>query len=180
MAVVAVTVVDYDPRWPQIFAAQRDAIVAAAGDLIVAIEHAGSTAVPGLAAKPVIDIFVAVKSVAVDGPLLIEAVKPLGYQEFDAGMSGRLMCTRDENGVRAEHLHIMPLERWDLLNERLLRDWLCTHPADRDRYGALKKELAARPGMGSEYTWLKTPLVQELVDAARAARGLPSVPVWEG
>ena len=162
------------------FAAQRDAIVAAAGDLIVAIEHAGSTAVPGLAAKPVIDILAAVKSVPDDGAALIDSLKPLGYKEFDAGMTGRLMCTRDENGVRAQHLHILPLERWDLLHERMLRDWLLTHPADRDRYGALKKELAARPGMGSEYTWLKTPLVQELVDAARAARGLPSVPVWEG
>lgn len=180
MAGVAVIVVDYDPRWPDIFAAQRDAIVAAAGDLIVAIEHGGSTAVPGLAAKPVIDIFVAVKSVPDDGAALIEAVEPLEYREFDAGMAGRLMCTRDENGVRAQHLHILPLERWDLLNERLLRDWLRTHPVDRDRYGALKKELAARPGMSSEYTWLKTSLVQELVDAARAAHGLPGVPVWEG
>lgn len=178
MISVGVTVVDYDPNWPDVFAAQRDAILAVGGDLIVAIEHAGSTAVPGLAAKPVIDIFVAVKSVDDQGRALIEAVRSLGYQEFDAGMRGRLMCTRDEDGVRTQHLHIVSLSRWELLNERLLRDWLLTHPVDRDRYAALKKTLAVGHN-GDEYTRAKTPLVQELVDAARAARGLASVEVWE-
>lgn len=175
---VAVTVVDYDPTWPAIYATQRDAILAAAGDLISAIEHGGSTAVPGLAAKPVIDILVAVDSVAEQGRALVDAVRELGYREFDARMPGRLMCMRDVAGVRAQHLHILPVARWDLLNERLLRDWLLAHPVDRDRYAALKKELAGtHPGVA--YTRAKTPLVQEFVDAARAARGLPSVPVWE-
>ncbi|HEX4723141.1 MAG TPA: GrpB family protein [Pseudonocardiaceae bacterium] len=174
-----VTIVEYDLNWPNVFASQRDAILAVGGDLIVAIEHVGSTAVPGLAAKPVIDIFVSVTSVDDQGRALIEAVRPLGYEEFDPGMPGRLMCTRDEDGVRTQHLHIVSLSRWDLLNERLLRDWLLTHPVDRDRYAALKKELAGAGHDGLEYTRAKTSLVQELVDAARAARGLASVEVWE-
>jgi len=115
---VAVTIVDYDPAWPGLFVVQRDAILEVGGGLILAIEHIGSTAVPGLAAKPVIDIAVAVGSVEVDGVALVDAVRPLGYVFFDAGMPGRLMCTRNENGVRAQHLHILPVSRWELLNER--------------------------------------------------------------
>lgn len=175
---MTVTIVDYDPRWPDVFAAQRDAILAVGGDLILAIEHGGSTAVPGLAAKPVIDMLAAVRSVEDEGKRLADAVRSLGYREIDTGMSGRLMCARDEDGVRAQHLHILPIERWELLNERLLRDWLLAHPADRDRYAALKREVAAQHGSAA-YTRAKTPFVQEIVDAARAARGLPAVPVWE-
>jgi GrpB-like predicted nucleotidyltransferase (UPF0157 family) len=174
-----VVVVDYDPAWPERFAEQRDAILAVGKDRIVAIEHFGSTSVPGLAAKPVIDIAVAVRSVDDDGNAVATAVGPLGYRLFDSGMSGRLMLVRDEDGVRAQHLHILPLERWELSHERLLRDWLLAHPADRDRYADVKRELAKRQLDGDAYTRAKTELIQELVDAARAARGLPSVCVWE-
>jgi GrpB-like predicted nucleotidyltransferase (UPF0157 family) len=174
-----VTIVDYDPAWPDQFAAHRDAILARDNGWIVAIEHFGSTSIPGLAAKPVIDIVVAVKSVDEDGPALTEAMAPLGYVPFDAGMPGRLMLTRDEDGVRTQHLHIVPLARWDLLKERLFRDWLLTHPADRDRYAALKRDLAGRALDGLEYTRAKTAVIQDVMDAARAARGLPSEPVWE-
>jgi GrpB-like predicted nucleotidyltransferase (UPF0157 family) len=176
---MSIIVVDYDPAWPERFAEQRDAILAVGKQQIVAIEHFGSTAVPGLAAKPVIDIAVAVRSVDDDGVALVKAVAPLGYQLFDSGMPGRLMCTRDVDGVRTQHLHILPLERWELMKERLMRDWLLTHPVDRDRYGALKRDLAGRQLDGDAYTRAKTDLIQELVDAARAERGLPSEPVWE-
>jgi GrpB-like predicted nucleotidyltransferase (UPF0157 family) len=80
--------------------------------------------------------------------------------------------------VRAQHLHILPLSRWELLKERLMRDWLLTHSVDRDRYAALKIELASRLS-GEDYTRAKTDLIQELVDAARAELGLASEPVWE-
>lgn len=172
-------VVDYDPVWPARYAQHRDAILAVDSGWVVAIEHFGSTSVPGLAAKPVIDIAVAVRDVALDGAGLAEAVRSLGYEPFDAGMPGRMLLTRDEDGQRAQHLHIVPVDRWDLMKERLLRDWLLTHAVDRDRYAALKREIAASGLTGLDYTKAKTALIQELVDAARAERGLPSEPVWE-
>lgn len=92
-------VVDYDPTWPDRFAEQRDAILAAAGAHVVAIEHFGSTSVPGLAAKPVIDIVVAVRSLAGGGTALAEAVRPLGYLPLDSGMPDRLLLVHDEQGV---------------------------------------------------------------------------------
>jgi GrpB-like predicted nucleotidyltransferase (UPF0157 family) len=171
-------VVEYDPAWPDRFAEQRDAILAVAGEHVLAIEHFGSTSVPGLAAKPVIDIVVAVRALDEGGTALAEAVRPLGYVPADSGMSGRLWLVRDIDGVRT-HLHVVPSQRWELMNERLLRDRLLDHPADRDRYGRLKQELAAGDLDGDAYTRGKTALIQELVDAARAARGLPAEPVWE-
>jgi GrpB-like predicted nucleotidyltransferase (UPF0157 family) len=176
---VAVTIVDYDPDWPDRFAQRRDVVLDAADGRIVCIEHFGSTAVPGLAAKPIIDIVAAVKDVDADGAALTAALAPLGYALFDAGMPGRLLLTRDEDGVRVEHLHIAPLDRWDLMKERLMRDWLLTHPDIRDRYAALKSDIAAAGLDGLDYTRAKTALVQEIVDAARAARGLASEDVWE-
>lgn len=176
---VTVTIVDYDPAWTDLFARRRDVLLGVTDGRIVHIEHFGSTSVPGLAAKPIIDIVVAVRDVDTDGAALMATLAPMGYEFFDAGMSGRMLLTRDEDGEDVEHLHIVPLERWDLMKERLMRDWLLAHPDARDRYATLKKGIAAAGLDGLDYTRAKTEFVQEIVDAARAARGLPSVDVWE-
>lgn len=94
-------------------------------------------------------------------------------------MPGRLFYRRDETGRRAYHLHVVPATTWATRNELLLRDYLRTHPVDAQRHGALKRELAVRHEASADYTRAKTDLIQELTDRARAARGLPAVPVWE-
>jgi GrpB-like predicted nucleotidyltransferase (UPF0157 family) len=82
-------VVDYDPAWPVLFATLRAPIAAALGDVAVSIEHAGSTAVPELAAKPIIDLDVAIRAEA-DLPLVIGRLAPLGYSyQGDRGIPGR-------------------------------------------------------------------------------------------
>ena len=88
-----------------------------------AVEHIGSTSVPGLAAKPVIDLMAAAASldaVAAAG----DTLAGLGYRRFDTGMPGRLFYYRDEAGHRAYQLHVVPAGTWDARNERLLRDHL--------------------------------------------------------
>jgi GrpB-like predicted nucleotidyltransferase (UPF0157 family) len=142
-----------------------------------AVEHIGSTSVPGLAAKPVIDLMAAVDLDAVAGRE--EDLAGLGYHRLDVGMIGRLFYYRDEDGARAYQLHVVPADTWDTRNERLLRDHLRAHPEDARRYAELKRALAAEHTDGTEYTRAKTELIQELTDRARAGRGLPSVPVWE-
>lgn len=146
--------------------------------LFTAIEHIGSTSVPALAAKPVIDLMAAVAEL---DPVLAreEPLIRLGYRRHDAGMSGRLFYRREENGLRAYHLHVVPDAGWTARNERLLRDHLRAHPADAARYADLKRRLAAGRVAPAEYTRAKTGLIQELTDRARAGRGLPPVPVWE-
>jgi GrpB-like predicted nucleotidyltransferase (UPF0157 family) len=171
-------VTEYDPAWPGRAETARAELLSRLPGLFTAIEHIGSTSVPGLAAKPVIDLMAAADDLdrvaRHDG-----TVAELGYRRFDTGMPGRLVYFRDEHGRRACHLHVVPAASWETRNERLLRDHLLSHPGDVVRYAELKKRLAAEHTDGIEYTKAKTELIQELTDRARADRGLPSVPVWE-
>jgi GrpB-like predicted nucleotidyltransferase (UPF0157 family) len=167
-----VTVAEPDPRWAE---RGRQACVVL-GPLLVAVEHIGSTAVPGLPAKPVIDLMAAVDDLdAVND----DALETLGYRMVATDMPGRLFYRREDYDSTAYHLHVVTADTWPTRNERLLRDHLLAHPADRDRYAALKQELMDKYGPGDAYTRGKSELIQELTDAARAERGLPSVPVWE-
>lgn len=171
-----IEVVEYDEAWPVRAAAARAELVPLG--VFGTIEHIGSTSVPGLAAKPIIDLMAAADSL--DAVAAVEdALARLGYQRLDAFPSGRLYYFRDEDGPQACHLHVVPTETFGTRNEQLLRDHLRAHPDDARRYAELKQRLAAEHTDGLEYTKAKTELIQELTDRARADRGLPSVPVWE-
>jgi GrpB-like predicted nucleotidyltransferase (UPF0157 family) len=170
--------VDYDPAWAQLADRAAAELRATVPDLFTVIEHIGSTSVPGLAAKPIIDLMAAADSleavVAHDGELL-----GIGYQRQDTGMPGRLFYGRDTDGRRTHHLHVVPAGTFGERNEPLLRDYLRRYPDEAARYGDLKRRLAAEGMEGEDYTRAKTELIQQLTDRARAELGLPSVPVWE-
>jgi GrpB-like predicted nucleotidyltransferase (UPF0157 family) len=167
-----VTIAEPDQRWADL---GRQACVVLA-PLFLAVEHVGSTAVPGLPAKPVIDLMACVDDLEeVNDP----ALETFGYRMVPADMPQRLFYRREDYDSTAYHLHVVTAESWSTRNERLLRDHLLSHPADRERYAARKRELMEKFGPGDAYTRGKTALIQELTDAARAERGLPSVPVWE-
>jgi len=171
-----IEVVEYDEAWPVRAAAARADLISLG--VFDAVEHIGSTSVPGLAAKPVIDLMAAAASLDAVAAAQ-DALAGLGYRRFEVGMPGRLFYYRDEDGQRAYQLNVVPADTWDARNERLLRDHLRAHPDDARRYAELKQRLAAEHTDGTEYTKAKTELIQELTDRARADRGLPSVPVWE-
>jgi GrpB-like predicted nucleotidyltransferase (UPF0157 family) len=169
---------DYDPDWPRLAAQATGELVTALPGLFSAIEHVGSTSVPGLAAKPIIDLMAATddlhRVVARD-----EDLRLLGYQFHDAGMPGRLFYRRGLSNAWTHHLHVVHASTFATRNQLLLRDYLRSHPDDAARYGALKRRLAALHDNGDDYTRAKTELIQELTDKGRAERGLPPVPVWE-
>jgi len=175
---MTVEIQDYDPAWPDIARRAIDEVTAAYPDGVITVaEHVGSTAVPGLAAKPVIDLMAATEdldAVAAREQVLFE----LGYRRIEPSMPERLFYRREGEPV-AYHLHVVALSSWDTRNQRLLRDHLRQNPADRDAYAALKRSLASSEADGDSYTHGKTALIQRMVDAARAERGLPSVDVWE-
>ena len=174
---MGVDVRDYDPAWPGLAVAAADEVTLALGDAVIAIEHIGSTAVPGLAAKPVIDLMAAVGDLR-DVTDREPALAALGYRPVDTGMPGRLFYRRDGRPV-AYHVHVVPADTWPSRNERILRDHLLENPADLARYAQLKRDLAGAGVDSDSYTRAKTPLIQQMMDAARLKRGLPSVPVWE-
>jgi GrpB-like predicted nucleotidyltransferase (UPF0157 family) len=170
-----VRVVEYDPAWPQ-HAAEAIAEVRQALPVIGSIEHIGSTSVPGLAAKPIIDLMAAVPAL---DHVAEPAVTALGYARLDTGMPNRIFFLRRAEDGSGHNLHIVPADTWETRNERILRDHLLTHPEALRQYAELKQALAQRGLDDDSYGRAKTELIQSLMDAARDERGLPRVPVWE-
>ncbi|ROP29767.1 GrpB family protein [Couchioplanes caeruleus] len=166
------TIAEPDPRWAEL---GRQACVALA-PLFTAIEHIGSTAVPGLPATPVIDLMAAVDDL---DDVNDDALETFGYRMHPAELPDRLLYRREDYDSTAYHLYVVTTDTWDTRSERLLRDHLLTHPGARERYAAAKQELMDRFGPGEAYTRGKEALIRELTDAARAGRGLPPVPVRE-
>ena len=166
---VPVIVVDYDPAWPQLFEQLRDRVVAALGDLVVAVEHVGSTAVPGLPAKPIIDLDVVIPAIA-DLPAAIERLATLGYvHRGDLGITGREAFSRPPD-TPPHHLYVCARDSAELRRHLLFRDYLRAHPEDARAYGALKRQLAARFRDDREaYTEAKTAFVADIL--RRGARG---------
>ncbi|APZ96665.1 GrpB family protein [Fuerstiella marisgermanici] len=135
------TVVKYDPTWPTLFEQLRDRISKATGDIAVAIEHVGSTAVPGLSAKPVIDMDVVVKG-APGGATAIERLATLGYRHRgNLGIEGREAFDNPPDSP-AHHLYVCPHGNLALRNHLAIRDHLRSDPEGAKSYGELKQTLA--------------------------------------
>jgi GrpB-like predicted nucleotidyltransferase (UPF0157 family) len=161
-----VVIVDYDPRWPDLFEELRAPVVAALGDLVVIVEHVGSTAVPGLAAKPIIDMDVVVPSIP-DIPEAIARLATLGYvHRGDLGVPGREAFISPAGKPR-HHLYVCALGSDELRRHRSFRDYLLTHPDAARAYGALKKDAALRFGDDrAAYNQAKTRFVEGMLRRA--------------
>lgn len=167
---VRVTVVPYDPAWPETFETIRTALATAlAGVPVVAIEHVGSTAVPGLAAKPVLDIDVVVEQA--DLAPAIAALGAAGYtHRGDLGVPERhamRASTTDEHAAVTRNVYVCVDGSLSLRNHRAVRDTLRTDPALRDAYAAVKLRLAQQELDGIEdYIDGKNEIVQQILAAA--------------
>jgi GrpB-like predicted nucleotidyltransferase (UPF0157 family) len=170
-----VAIVPYDPAWPARFEAERVRIAAAAGPLVLAIEHIGSTAVPALAAKPIVDILGGCASLA-DAERTAPALERDGWDyRGDLGIADHRILLKHVNGARAFHLHLC--ERGGDFWRRHLafRDALRARPDIVAAYATLKRELAARYRDDRvAYTEAKTDFVTATVVAATRARALVS------
>src|SRR5215216_2293030 len=158
-----VVIAAYDPRWPACFARLRDRLAAALGPLAVRIEHVGSTAVPGLAAKPIIDLDVVVATQD-DLSAVIGRLRSLGYRhEGDLGVPGR-DAFASPPGSPAHHLYVCPADSPALARHLALRDLLRADPEVARGYGDLKRTLAARFGHDRvAYTEGKTVFIESLL-----------------
>ena len=159
-----IVIESYDPAWPEMFAAERDALASVLAPWLVGgIEHIGSTAVPGLAAKPVIDIMAGVADLASSRPA-IEALKPLSYCYFDFEPERLHWFCKPSDQERTHHLHLVPFES-PLWRERLaFRDRLRADADIRAAYRNLKLELAERfrDDRGA-YTEAKSDFIQAIL-----------------
>ncbi len=122
-----IVIVPYNPRWPDIYQAERAAIVGATGSLFIAIEHIGSTSIPGLAAKPIIDMMASVTDLE-SAYAQANRLAAVGYVDEHTDMQHRILFGKrvPERGYSV-HLHVVTADTWDTRNERLLCDYLRRH-----------------------------------------------------
>lgn len=173
-----ILIVDYDPAWPDQFEAEKNRIFGAIRDIAVAVEHVGSTAVQGLAAKPIIDIMIGLRAPE-DGERTIEPMERAGYEyRGDGGVEGQYFFRKTAytpapgqtfHGVgRILYMHMYATDHpeWDA--HIRFRDFLRKQPAAAARYAELKRELAAKhPHDREAYTEAKTPFVQVILGRSR-------------
>jgi GrpB-like predicted nucleotidyltransferase (UPF0157 family) len=159
---------DYDPRWPAQYARFAARIERVLGALAARVEHVGSTAVPGLAAKPVIDLDVVVAREA-DRQEAIRRLADLGYEhEGDLGITGR-EAFRPPAGEARHHLYLMTAGAAELGRHLAFRDALRADPTLRDAYAALKRSLAERfPRDRAAYATGKSEFIAKVVGQGTA------------
>jgi GrpB-like predicted nucleotidyltransferase (UPF0157 family) len=164
-----VRVVPYDPAWPARFEEERRVIEGALGHWITGgVHHVGSTAVPGLAAKPTIDIMVGVASLDTSRPC-IALLAPLGYLYWPYRPEVMHWFCKPSASRRAYHLHVMEQGGGEWRRRIAFRDFLRTHPDTADEYATLKRQLAARYEHDREaYTDAKGEFVRSVVARALA------------
>jgi GrpB-like predicted nucleotidyltransferase (UPF0157 family) len=164
----SVHIAPYDQEWPLRFEAERQLLVDAIGAWLVAgsIEHIGSTAIPGLDAKPVIDIMAGVESL--DGSRA--ALPALGRHQYCyAPYRAEVMhwFCKPSPAQRTHHLHLVPLGSPLWIEQLAFRDYLRTHPDVAMEYAALKRRLAETHRCDREaYTKAKAPFVQRVLQNA--------------
>jgi GrpB-like predicted nucleotidyltransferase (UPF0157 family) len=154
-----VVVVDYDPGWADRFAAADAGLRAALGDLVCNVEHVGSTSIPGLAAKPIVDIDLLVTD-ADDEAGYRPALERLGYRLVlrEPWWYGHRMLVSTAADV---NLHVWPQGAPEPVRHRLLRDWLRSHPEDRELYASAKRRLA-RDVSADDYSLAKSDVIDEI------------------
>jgi GrpB-like predicted nucleotidyltransferase (UPF0157 family) len=159
----AIVIVDYDVSWPQRFEHERAHVLAALGARVHAIEHVGSTAVPGLGAKPIVDLLVTVADAEDDE--LVVLLEAAGYQLRVRERGHRMFRTRAHD----VHVHVWASDAPE--GQRLLafRDRLRSSRQDRDRYERFKRELATRDWSDmNAYSDAKGPMIDAILAASPA------------
>jgi GrpB-like predicted nucleotidyltransferase (UPF0157 family) len=159
--------VEYDETWPATFSSLKAEIAPLLGEVAIAIEHVGSTAVPGLAAKPVIDMNIVVRRH--DIPKAIELLSTLGYVHVgDQGIVDR-EAFKYSSDKPAHHLYVSPDDSAEMQRQLLFRNYLRAHPEVAHQYGELKKKLAEQHRNDRvAYTDAKTGFIVGVIQKAAA------------
>ena len=159
---------EYDPNWPRLFAREATRVRGALGERVLLLEHVGSTSVPGLAAKPRIDMLLALADTANEAAYVPEME-----------MAGYVLHIREPEWHQHRlfkgpdtdiNLHVFSQGCPEIARMLLFRDWLRNHPADRQLYEQTKRELAQRTWKyGQHYADAKTAVVEEIMTRAHNA-----------
>ncbi len=162
-----ITITDYNLTWPGLFAAEKVQLMAVISDHVADIQHIGSTSVPGLGAKPVIDIMIGVRSLTNADAYCIAPIIGLDYEyvkEFEAELPFRRYFRKDNSeGVRTHQIHLVEIESDWWVRHLVFRDYLRTHREASEAYERLKRELAAQPfETTNDYAEAKTDFIKAI------------------
>lgn len=164
MRTTKVIVLPYDKKWKSDFEAIRKEIIAAIGDLIIGIEHVGSTSVEGLSAKPCIDIDVVIKDYSVFNTI-VSKLEAIGYiYEGNLGIEGREAFKYfNKPHLQTHHLYVCPQQSKELHRHLTFRDFLRSNPEAVKKYGSVKEKAAQLfPDDIEKYIEYKSPCIEEL------------------
>ncbi|HUT18496.1 MAG TPA: GrpB family protein [Anaerolineae bacterium] len=166
-----VRLVPYQAGWARLYGAEKARLQGAVGDHVLDIQHVGSTAIPGIVAKPILDIAVAVHSFEA-AYVCVAPIEALGYEyKGENGIPRRhYFVRRDPKTAQTiVHLHMNELGGPDWENQVLFRDYMLAHPEAAAEYTALKRGLAAQfPRDREAYTDGKAPFIECILRLARA------------
>ena len=156
----------YREEWPLLYAQERERLEQAIGRYVLDIQHVGSTAVPGLPAKPIIDIGIAVRNFE-EAAVCIAPIVALGYEYVGENGIPRRHYFRKGNPC-THHLHINEVDGQDWWNQIHFRDYLRQHPLSAQAYAALKMDLAQQfPHDREQYLARKGPFIEMILHQAR-------------
>ena len=163
-----IEIVEYDPRWPDLFREEAALVRAEIGADALRVQHVGSTAVPGLAGKPVIDLLVGVASLDI-GKRAAAKLAALGYEDFgEMFLPGRLYL-RSRRRPQHFNVAIAPVDSPFHATQIAVRDYLRAHPDEAAAYAEEKKKAhAAGARLFSTYSQAKNAFVEGLIERARA------------
>jgi GrpB-like predicted nucleotidyltransferase (UPF0157 family) len=172
-------IVEYDSQWPSTFAAEKVRLLGAVGDHVETIEHIGSTSVPGLAAKPVIDITIGVRSLQMAHAQCIPPIEALGYEYFAAIESlmpnRRYFRKSDATGMRTHQIHLYQIDDPDYERHIAFRDYLRAHPHEAAAYEQVKRGLIDQFDSVNDYADAKSDFIKPCEQRALAwKRSLPA------
>jgi GrpB-like predicted nucleotidyltransferase (UPF0157 family) len=164
----------YSKKWPREFEREKKRLQKALGKWAIAIEHVGSTAIPGMAAKPIIDIMLGVHTLLEADLHCVSKIQQLGYEYFpllEKETPGRRFFQNvDSQGLRTHHIHLVEINSPWWKRHLLFRDYLRTHPAVAQEYEGLKRSLAQKFSDTNEYATAKTAFIREIEARAEIDR----------
>ncbi|MDM8519471.1 GrpB family protein [Anaerolineales bacterium HSG6] len=170
-AAYEVKVVPYDPNWVQLFDQEAKRLSTILGDEIIAIHHIGSTAIPGIYAKPILDFLIEVRNIGIINQFN-EPLAQCGYEaKGEFGLPGRRFFSKGAGSERTHHVHIFQANNPEYERHLAFRDYLLSHPDVACQYSRLKQELAERfPRDSVGYTSAKDDFIRAIEQKARTWR----------
>jgi len=166
---------DYDPSWPKLYEDEAKALMDMWREVALSIHHIGSTSVPRLRAKPIIDIMIVIKTGTVitdyDMPMSELGYRCRGECLDRGGTPGRYYYSKDTDGLRTHQVHVLHVGHYDIDNKINFRDYLRSHPDKAAEYGLLKSNLVEVNTDGiMEYIQAKEPFIHNCLKLAKEWR----------